>query len=290
MMFMRIIDKLKERGSFTPAENQIAEFIRENSRDVVSMPLDQMAEKLYVSKSTIIRFCKKLGFHGHKELCVQLAKELNAFMAADTELNASMPLEHFDDRRVIVDKLAALYYRAVSETYQEVNLDVLYRLARQIRDRKSAAVYAADEDYAYAMSFAVKLSSLGIQTDISALPEYTVKQSLYQTAETPSLMISYRGNEQVLLQAAKILNERKIPFTLISGPFPGGLKRYAAETAEISFYEPEPRIAALGSVTAMTFILDILFAYVFSMDFEKNTANIKTAAEMKKKLSESGRQ
>ena len=200
-----------------------------------------------------------------------------------------MPLEHFDDRRVIVDKLAALYYRAVSETYQEVNLDVLYRLARQIRDRKSAAVYAADEDYAYAMSFAVKLSSLGIQTDLSALPEYTVKQSLYQTAETPSLMISYRGNEQVLLQAAKILNERKIPFTLISGPFPGGLKRYAAETAEISFYEPEPRIAALGSVTAMTFILDILFAYVFSMDFEKNTANIKTAAEMKKKLSESGR-
>ena len=59
---MKIADKIKNREEFTPTENTIAKYLQENSRDVVGMSLDELANTLYVSKSSIIRFCKKLGF------------------------------------------------------------------------------------------------------------------------------------------------------------------------------------------------------------------------------------
>lgn len=284
---MRIIDKLKERGSFTPAENQIAVFIRDNSRNVVNMPLDQMAEQLYVSKSTIIRFCKKLGFHGHKELCVQLAKELNAFMAADTELDASMPFSRDDNGRIIPDKLAALYYRAVSETYQEVNTDTLQRIGKQIRDKKAVYIYASEENYPAAVSLSMKLQSVGIQVIADSIPGQALKHAAFQPADIPALFISYQTKEPLLNQIASVLTERKIPVILIGGPFAGGLKNCAAETIEISFYEPEPKAAAFGSGIAVMFVLDTLFAGIFCMDFEKNDQIVRNPAEAGKRNGES---
>ena len=74
---MRIIDQIHERSAFTPTEREIATFLEENSKEAVNLSLDELSEKIFVSKSTVIRFCKKLGFKGHKELCVELAKELS---------------------------------------------------------------------------------------------------------------------------------------------------------------------------------------------------------------------
>ena len=63
---MRISSKIKDRESFTPTENEIIRFIQTNSDQAVNMTLDELAETIYVSKSTIIRFCKKLE-HVHRK-------------------------------------------------------------------------------------------------------------------------------------------------------------------------------------------------------------------------------
>ena len=62
---MLIKDKLKDISKFSSSERQIAEFILGHPDEFIDMSIIDVSRHLYVSKSTIIRFSKKLGFTGH---------------------------------------------------------------------------------------------------------------------------------------------------------------------------------------------------------------------------------
>ena len=100
---MRIIDKIRNRENFTPTESALASYLQEHPKEATNLSLNELSDTLHASKSSIIRFCKKLGYKGHKELCVQLAKELDTFVFNGKELNYSVPYELSDSKKMIAD-------------------------------------------------------------------------------------------------------------------------------------------------------------------------------------------
>ncbi len=54
--------------TMTSKELEILRYVLENSSDVESMSIQQLAENISYSTSTILRFCRKLGFKGYPEL------------------------------------------------------------------------------------------------------------------------------------------------------------------------------------------------------------------------------
>jgi DNA-binding MurR/RpiR family transcriptional regulator len=144
---MKMIDRIKDRGNLTPTENEIVRYIRESPEKAVNMSLDELASTIYVSKSTIIRFCKKLGFHGHKELCVELAKELNSLGADDIEVNVSMPFSKKDTPMEAARKMMQLSCKAINDTYSGIAMGPLTELASLIHEGRPFSVYAYGENY-----------------------------------------------------------------------------------------------------------------------------------------------
>ena len=65
----------EERFNFRDSERKAAEYILANSREVINLPITQLAEQIGVSEATIIRMCKKAGFSGFQELKITLAME-----------------------------------------------------------------------------------------------------------------------------------------------------------------------------------------------------------------------
>ncbi len=63
------LSKLTERYSeLTGLEKKIIEYIMTNSEKVIHLTANEIAEKLYVSKTSVINLSKKLGFDGYSEL------------------------------------------------------------------------------------------------------------------------------------------------------------------------------------------------------------------------------
>ena len=54
--------------TLTSKELEILRYVLENSQEVESMSIQQLAENISYSTSTILRFCRKLGFKGYPEL------------------------------------------------------------------------------------------------------------------------------------------------------------------------------------------------------------------------------
>ena len=53
--------------SLSPKELEIMQYVHEHSDAIVSMSIQTFAQEINYSTSTVIRFCRKLGFSGFPE-------------------------------------------------------------------------------------------------------------------------------------------------------------------------------------------------------------------------------
>ncbi len=283
---MKISDRIKGRENLTPTENQIVQFIKTSPEKAVNMPLDELSATIYVSKSTIIRFCKKLGFHGHKELCVELAKELNSFGSDEIDFDMAMPFSKTDTPAETAKKMMSLNYKAVNDTLAGVSLDGLNELAKMIYGGRPFYVYAPEENWLAAQDISARMQALGYQVHADNPPGASLSKAISQNPNTAALFISYSGANPGLTQSARLLSDKNVPVFLICGPFSTTLRKLADTVIEAGFYEPQPRIVTIGSRSAVLFVLDILYALVFNMDTEKHAAMLRTASEYRRRGSE----
>lgn len=95
-----------EQERLTESEKRIIDFIIGNQPEVVEMTLTTLADKLYVSNSSIIRLCKKIGLDGFNELKYQISKELNNDYSKNLWIQKviSQPVEEFKENLTNIDK------------------------------------------------------------------------------------------------------------------------------------------------------------------------------------------
>ncbi len=279
---MRIETKIHDREIFTPTENQIISFIMDHTSQVIGMSLEDLSNQLYVSKSTIIRFCKKLGFAGHKEFCVQLARELNSFMASESELDPSFPFERDDSNSALAEKILALKFNSLNDTFAELDQDAIHTLAKAIHEHRSVTVYTSDENRFAAFELESRLENIGYNVNVIYIQNSMLKRAMSQKPESAVLFISYGQRVPAMPQAARILSEKKIPVFLITGPTRGLLEKYAETIIRIGYYEPSPKVAAFGSSAGLSLILDLLYGYLFEMDHDHNINLVKSESEWQK--------
>jgi DNA-binding MurR/RpiR family transcriptional regulator len=279
---MRVIDQIHERSAFTPTEREIASFLEENSQEAINLSLEELSNRIFVSKSTVIRFCKKLGFKGHKELCIELSKELSVYLIDDRRIDSSFPYEAGDDQKTLADKVYALSYGALAQTYQDLDRQQLYRVAKAMHDHTNIVIYTSDENVDYLQPFAESLNELGANARLYALSSSSVQRAAQQPSDSVSLFIIYRTKDTAAVQTARLLAIRKIPLFVITGPFKGMFSTYGQEVISASIYESEPKAVSISSRKAVGLILDILHAYYYSFDLEKNDRAIKDRFDLAK--------
>src|SRR5918996_5146250 len=64
------------RELFKPAEASVAEFVLANADRVMHMSVSEAARDIGVGESTVIRFCRALGYKGYQEFKLRLAQDL----------------------------------------------------------------------------------------------------------------------------------------------------------------------------------------------------------------------
>ena len=74
---MLIIEKLTSKENMSDTEIAIADFIIFIGKNINKSSTRSIAEATYTSPTTIIRFCKKMGFSGFDEFKNEYIKELD---------------------------------------------------------------------------------------------------------------------------------------------------------------------------------------------------------------------
>ena len=66
-----------EYNQFTKAEKKVADYILQNSREVLFMSITGLAEACEVGDTSVFRFCKTLDLKGYQEFKMRLSLSLH---------------------------------------------------------------------------------------------------------------------------------------------------------------------------------------------------------------------
>jgi len=177
--------------SLNKSDNEILSYCVRNNKRISGMKVQEVADELFTSPASVIRFCKKLGFSGFSEFKAALKVELFQHQGeGDGEYH---PTDFLKD---------------VHKTIQLIQEETIDRILDMIHKSRRVEFYAVGSSRTVAAEFVKRLQIIGKPAfwyDDSSLMNISAKQV---TAEDLVIAVSVSGENSLVIAAANMAKSR----------------------------------------------------------------------------------
>ena len=272
---MKLEKRIELCDSMTPLESEIAPYILNNKDAVMKLKIQELADTLFISKSAIHRFVKKIGFNGFNDLKVSIAKEDADLLENNSYINVNYPFQAKDNPRQIAFKLLELYEKAIKDTFEYVDLDQIKAVSQLIDSANVVDIYTHAHNSNIAENFQDKMLSIGKSVNC---PSSFYNQRLTVLASDQkhvAIILSYSGKATFILPIVKKLYEKGVKVIQIGKAGSNYYSQYVTYHLSISDSENNrDRMSQFSSHIAMQYIMDVLYACIYNEKRKKNTKYI----------------
>ena len=272
---MKLEKRIELCDSMTPLESEIASYILNNKDAVMKLKIQELADTLFISKSAIHRFVKKIGFNGFNDLKVSIAKEDADLLENNSYINVNYPFQAKDNPRQIAFKLLELYEKAIKDTFEYVDLDQIKAVSQLIDSADVVDIYTHAHNSNIAENFQDKMLSIGRSVNC---PSSFYNQRLTVLASDKkhvAIILSYSGKATFILPIVKKLYEKGVKVIQIGKAGSNYYSQYVTYHLSISDSENNrDRMSQFSSHIAMQYIMDVLYSCIYNEKRKKNTKYI----------------
>lgn len=272
---MKLEKRIELCDSMTPLESEIASYILNNKDAITKLKIQELADILFISKSAIHRFVKKIGFNGFNDLKVSIAKENADLLENNSYINVNYPFQTKDNPRQIAFKLLELYEKAIKDTFEYVDLDQIKAVSKLIDSADVIDVYTHAHNSNIAENFQDKMLTIGRSVNC---PSSFYNQRLTVLASDQkhvAIILSYSGKATFILPIVKKLYEKGVKVIQIGKAGSNYYSQYVTYHLSISDSENNrDRMSQFSSHIAMQYIMDVLYGCIYNEKRKKNTKYI----------------
>lgn len=272
---MKLEKRIELCDSMTPLESEIASYILNNKDEITKLKIQELADILFISKSAIHRFAKKIGFNGFNDLKVSIAKENADLLENNSYINVNYPFQAKDNPRQIAFKLLELYEKAIKDTFEYVDLDQIKAVSQLIDSADVIDVYTHAHNSNIAENFQDKMLTIGKSVNC---PSSFYNQRLTVLASDQkhvAIILSYSGKATFILPIVKKLYEKGVKVIQIGKAGSNYYSQYVTYHLSISDSENNrDRMSQFSSHIAMQYIMDVLYGCIYNVRRKKNTKYI----------------
>ena len=272
---MKLEKRIELCDSMTPLESEIASYILNNKDAVTKLKIQELADILFISKSAIHRFVKKIGFNGFNDLKVSIAKENADLLENNSYINVNYPFQAKDNPRQIAFKLLELYEKAIKDTFEYVDLDQIKAVSQLIDSADVIDVYTHAHNSNIAENFQDKMLTIGRSVNC---PSSFYNQRLTVLASDQkhiAIILSYSGKATFILPIVKKLYEKGVKVIQIGKAGSNYYSQYVTYHLSISDSENNrDRMSQFSSHIAMQYIMDVLYGCIYNEKRKQNTKYI----------------
>jgi RpiR family transcriptional regulator, carbohydrate utilization regulator len=198
-----------------PAEQRVAKLVLADPRSFASLPIAELAERSHVSKPTVVRFCRSVGYDGLSDFKLKLAGSVNE----------GVPFVHRsvdeDDKpgdlivKVIDNAVSALLkYRnnAAGHAFERA----IGALAQTCREGRRIEFYGVGNSGIVAQDAQHKFFRLGVNAAAVSDGHVQVMSATMLQPGDCAVVISNSGRSRDLLDAAEIARKKGATTILIT--------------------------------------------------------------------------
>lgn len=147
----------KRFHSLTKVEQKVAEYILQNSSEIVSLSTSELADRIPVAKSAIVRCCQSLGFEGYTDLKLSLMTELSQ----QKSLNYTPYIHAQDQPDGILDKIFSSNIKTLQDTAVKLDRTMLQAVVKRLDAAEKIFIYGIGTSSSLAADFQYRLIQLG---------------------------------------------------------------------------------------------------------------------------------
>lgn len=272
---MKLEKRIELSDSMTPLESEIASYILNNKDAVTKLKIQELADILFISKSAIHRFVKKIGFNGFNDLKVSIAKENADLLENNSYINVNYPFQAKDNPRQIAFKLLELYEKAIKDTFEYVDLDQIKAVSQLIDSADVIDVYTHAHNSNIAENFQDKMLTIG--KSVNCLSSFYNQRLTVLASDQKhvAIILSYSGKATFILPIVKKLYEKGVKVIQIGKAGSNYYSQYVTYHLSISDSENNrDRMSQFSSHIAMQYIMDVLYGCIYNEKRKQNTKYI----------------
>ena len=205
---MSILERVKAAlPALPPAEQRVAKLLLLDARAFATLPVSELADRSHVSKPTVVRFCRSVGYDGLTDFKLKLA----------SSVNEGVPFVHRaveeDDKpgdlivKVVDNAVAALlHYRndAASHAFERA----IVALTESARNGRRIEFYGVGNSGIVAQDAQHKFFRLGVNTAACSDGHVQLMSATMLRTGDCAVIISNSGRSRDLLDAAEIARKK----------------------------------------------------------------------------------
>ena len=183
---MDVFDKLRKADGLSDADHAILDYVLDNPDRVAGLTSRGLAELTHTSSSSVVRFCRKLGFEGYNDFKINIADTLKRTNPGTTRVTAA------ESALSASAKTAELLLTAVAETRRTMDLGALERASDLLAAAREIDVCGNGPNEAIAQHATHMLVRTGHLASLRSDTDYLVFFSALVPADHAAIVISGR--------------------------------------------------------------------------------------------------
>ncbi len=265
-MIENIIKSLE--NNLSESEKMIAMYVIKNKKIIGEITSTELAKKIGVSQSSIIKFIKKIGFSGYVAFKLQLERDLGHKKSLlKNKIHSEIDLE--DSLEEVTKKTLAETVEALNTTVAVIDYKNFETIIEKIRESGRILIIGTGMSSIVARDLELKLMKIKIDT-----VHYESKQMQLMKLSTMDvndliIAISHRGETQEILDVVGIAKEMNICVISITSIGKNTLSSLSDYNIGVVSKESILRSSAISSRMAQMIILDSIFLRLMQKDYKK---------------------
>ena len=277
---MLLSEKMKQTN-FSNAETALVTYILEKGTAIESMTIKEIAEANFVHPSTLIRVAKKLGYKGWLELRTEFLAEQTYLQTYFEDVDANFPFQTNDGIMTIANKIASLERTTIDDTLSLLNHDDLQKAKQLLLNAKQIKIFGSNANLLISQDFALKMRRIKKNVVTSQTLGEDTYEAYNSQADTCAILISYTGENNFILQLARILRKQNIPVIALTSIGENTLASYSQAVLRITTRERlHSKIANFTINSSICYLLDVLYSCVFAENYQKNLNHLIEIGEL----------
>lgn len=269
---MLLQEKL-ENHAFTTSERHVVDYLLEQQRGIENKTTTEIAAATFSSKSTLVRIAKKMNYPGWTALKKAFISELDYLDKSISSVDANYPFTKRDSIMSIASKVAHLETESIEDTLSLITHDELRKVVDIISNASTIHIFAASSNLLVVQEFSLQMSRIQKDVQIHSLQGEIFFNAYLAKPGSCALMVTYSGETGSLNRVAEILSKKGIPMIAITSVGENSTTRKAAAILRLCTREKlYSKIANFSTDAAFNYLLNIIYSFVFALDYDRNAA------------------
>ncbi|KKI92100.1 transcriptional regulator [Bacillus sp. SA1-12] len=260
--------------SLTKAEQKVADFVLTDPHEAVYSSVTDLAEKSGVGETSVIRFCRKLGFKGFQEFKLTVAQNL-----VSPEELVHGKLDEKDSADIMARKITTQNIQILEDTFNLVQKDKLEMAANVILKAKKIYMYGVGSSGITAMDLKNRFMRLGLNVEAVSDSHFMAMSASLVSKDDVVIGISTSGSTKDIVEAIKIAKANNAHIICLTNYALSPITTHANITLLAAAREAPLQGGSFSAKIAQLQILEILITLIGLKQKKKSIESIEKTAK-----------